>query len=99
MAPSLLQDALFRHGRQPESLTQPVEPRNAERPRANSVGKTPLDNVDWMTRLKSTFNLHNFGYKGNVASECINGPFMTLQELLVKIDESICFDIELSRAQ
>lgn len=52
-----------------------------------------------MTRLRSTFNLHNFGYKGNVASECINGPFMTLQELLVKIDESICFDIELSRAQ
>lgn len=97
MAPSLLQDPLYRYGRQPDSMTQPVEPRNAEKPRANSVGETPLDNVDWMTRLRSTFNLQNFGYKGNVGCECISGPFMTLQELLVKIDESICFNIELSR--
>lgn len=97
MVPSLLQDALFRHGKMPESLTQPMEPSKTDRPRENSVGKTPLDNVDWMTRLKSTFNLHNFGYKGNVGSECITGPFMTLQELLVKIDKAICFDIELSR--
>lgn len=99
MVPSLLQDGLFRYGRMPESLTQPAETRKAARarPRANSVGRTPPDNVDWITRLKSTFNLHNSGYKGNVGSECIKGPFMTFQELLEKIDESVCFNVELSK--
>lgn len=35
----------------------------------------------------STFNPHSFGFKGNVGSECIHGPFIVAQLLL---------DIELS---
>ncbi len=47
----------------------------------------------------STFNLHQFGFKGNIGGECIYGPFITLQQLLLQIDPLACFDIELSRTQ
>lgn len=35
-------------------------------------------------------------YKGNVRSECIQSSFMTLEELFVKLPESVRFDVEIS---
>lgn len=49
-----------------------------------------------IARLKSTFNVQQFGFKGNVGSHCIHGLFITLQQLLVETPPSVPFDIELS---
>lgn len=35
-------------------------------------------------------------YKGNIRSECIQASFMTLEEMFVKLPESVRFDIEIS---
>ncbi|KAF2966701.1 hypothetical protein GQX73_g6873 [Xylaria multiplex] len=96
MVPSTMQDSTIRPPGTTDSLLRTAESRLPPlKPRASSVGKLPLDNVDVIARLMSTFNLHNFGFKGNVGSECIHGPFLTLQQLLVQIDPSVCFDVEL----
>ncbi|KAI1429923.1 Glycerophosphoryl diester phosphodiesterase family-domain-containing protein [Xylaria sp. FL1777] len=95
MVPSTMQDSTVRPSWTSDSLLRTAESKLSQRPRAGSVGQLPLNNVDVIARLMSTFNLHNFGFKGNVGSECIHGPFITLQQLLVQIDPSVCFDIEL----
>ncbi|KAI0536682.1 Glycerophosphoryl diester phosphodiesterase family-domain-containing protein [Xylaria digitata] len=96
MVPSAMQDSTIRPPGTSDSLLRTAESRLPPlRPRASSVGKLPPDNIDVIARLMSTFNLHNFGFKGNVGSECIHGPFIKLRQLLVQIDPSVCFDIEL----
>jgi glycerophosphodiester phosphodiesterase len=53
-------------------------------------------------RMKHTFEFKLNGskgfnsYKGNMRSECIRAPFVTLEELFVKLPESVRFDIEIS---
>ncbi|KAI1270196.1 Glycerophosphoryl diester phosphodiesterase family-domain-containing protein [Xylariaceae sp. FL1019] len=94
MVPSNMQISNARPPGTSSSLTTSVE-SNIQRPRASSVGKLPPDNIDVIARLMSTFNLRNFNFKGNIGSECINGPFITLEQLLVQIDPSVCFDVEL----
>jgi hypothetical protein len=53
-------------------------------------------------RMKHTFEfkLNEYkgydSYKGNIRSEYIQAPFMTLEELFVKLPESVRFDIEIS---
>jgi hypothetical protein len=53
-------------------------------------------------RMKHTFEfkLNEYkgydSYKGNIRSECIQASFMTLEELFVKLPESVRFDIEIS---
>ncbi len=37
-------------------------------------------------------------YKGNIRSEYIQASFMTLEELFVKLPESVRFDIEISES-
>ncbi|KAI0156938.1 Glycerophosphoryl diester phosphodiesterase family-domain-containing protein [Xylariaceae sp. FL1272] len=95
MVPSIMQDSTVRPHGTSDSLLKTAESRISQKPRANSVGKVPPDNIDVIARLMSTFNLHNFGFKGNVGSECIHGPFITLEQLLLQIDPSVCFDVEL----
>lgn len=96
MVPSTLQNGLIRPYKASESLSPSPAAGVARRPRANSVGKEYLDDMDLITRLKSTFYVQQSGYKGNIGSECIHGPFATLREMLVEIDPSVCFDIEFS---
>lgn len=99
MVPSTLQNGLIRPYRASESLSPSPAAGMARRPRASSVGKEYLDDMDLITRLKSTFYVQQSGYKGNIGSECIHGPFATLREMLVEIDQSVCFDIEFSKYQ
>ncbi|KAI1771907.1 Glycerophosphoryl diester phosphodiesterase family-domain-containing protein [Hypoxylon cercidicola] len=95
MVPSTMQDSTARPPGTSDSLLRTADTTKIRRPRASSEGKPRPDNVDVIARLKSTFNFHQFGFKGNVGGECIHGPFITLQQLLVQIDPSVCLDIEL----
>ncbi|KAI4867950.1 Glycerophosphoryl diester phosphodiesterase family-domain-containing protein [Hypoxylon rubiginosum] len=95
MVPSTMQDSTTRPPGTSDSLLRTADVTKIQRPRASSEGKPRPDNVDVIARLMSTFNLHQFGFKGNIGGECIHGPFITLQQLLVQIDPSVCFDIEL----
>ncbi|KAJ8126734.1 hypothetical protein O1611_g6904 [Lasiodiplodia mahajangana] len=94
MVPSRIQDNTTRPSK------SGLSPRTAyskiiQRPRSNSEGEPHSDNADLVARLMATFNIKKSGFKGNVGGECIHGPFTTLEQLLVRIDEPVCFDIEL----
>lgn len=99
MVPSTLQNGLIRPYKASESLSLSPAAGTARKPRASSVGREYVDDMDLITRLKSTFYVQQSGYKGNIGSECIHGPFATLQQMLVEIDPSVCFDIEFSAYQ
>ncbi|KAI1131418.1 Glycerophosphoryl diester phosphodiesterase family-domain-containing protein [Nemania abortiva] len=95
MAPSTMQDRTTRPLGRSDSLLRAGDPKTTQRPRSSSEGELCLDNVDLIARLKSSFNFQRFGFKGNIGGECIHGQFTTLQQLLMQIDVSVCFDIEL----
>ncbi|ETS86509.1 hypothetical protein PFICI_00337 [Pestalotiopsis fici W106-1] len=95
MVASTMQDSTARPPGTASSLLQRAEVNAMQRPRAYSAGKARPDNIDIVARLMSTFNFQNFGFKGNIGGECIHGPFMKLEQLLVEMDSSICFNIEL----
>lgn len=99
MVPSTMQDSTTRPPGTSDSLLRTADTKKIQRPRASSAGKARPDNVDVIARLMSTFNFQQFGFKGNIGGECIHGPFITLQQLLLQIDPSVCFDVELSRTQ
>lgn len=94
-----MQDSTARPPGTASSLMRKADLQTVQRPRAYSHGRARPDNIDIVARLMSTFNFQNFGFKGNIGGECIHGPFIKLEQLLVEIDSSICFDIELSRSQ
>ncbi|KAI1153407.1 Glycerophosphoryl diester phosphodiesterase family-domain-containing protein [Nemania diffusa] len=95
MVPSTMQDRPTRPPGRLDSLLRTADPKIIQRPRSSSQGALRPDNIDVIARLMSTFNVQQFGFKGNIAGECIHAPFTTLQQLLVQIDASVCFDIEL----
>jgi hypothetical protein len=99
MVPSMMQDSTTRPPGRSASLLRTADPKIIQRPRSGSEGKPRPDNIDVIARLMSTFNVQQFGFKGNIGGECIHGPFITLQQLLVQIDASVCFDVELSMTQ
>ena len=47
--------------------------------------------------MHHTFDYHDHGFKPNVRSKHIHGPFVTLRELLLQLPANIVFDIELSK--
>ncbi|KAH8755761.1 Glycerophosphoryl diester phosphodiesterase family-domain-containing protein [Diaporthe sp. PMI_573] len=80
----------------PSSTSTDRLPHTLPRPRrSNSTATRVKDDLDFRSRLRSTFEFKEFGFKANVFGECVHGPFTTLQDMLTKIDESVCFDIEL----
>lgn len=99
MVPSTLQNGLIRPYKASESLSLAPAAGTARKPRASSVGREYVDDMDLIARLKSTFYVQQSGYKGNIGSQCVHGPFATLQQMLVEIDPSVCFDIEFSAYQ
>lgn len=99
MVPSTLQNGLIRPYKASESLSLSPAAGTARKPRASSVGRGYVDDMDLIARLKSTFYVQQSGYKGNIGSECVHGPFATLQQMLVEIEPSVCLDIEFSAYQ
>ncbi|KAF7515284.1 hypothetical protein G7054_g14653 [Neopestalotiopsis clavispora] len=95
MVASIMQDSTARPPGTASSLMRKADLQQVQRPRAYSHGRARPDNIDIVARLMSTFNFQNFGFKGNIGGECIHGPFIKLEQLLVEIDSSVCFDIEL----
>ncbi len=75
------------------------------RPRSHSLNVYEQSRAKSLVeRMKHTFEfkLNEFkgldSYKGNIRSEYIQASFTTLEELLVKLPESVRFDIEISES-
>lgn len=64
-----------------------------EQSRAKSLVERMKHTFEFKLNESKGFN----SYKGNIRSEYIQASFMTLEELFVKLPESVRFDIEISR--
>lgn len=70
----------------------------ASRPRALSTGSAePCDRscTGFNDRMRTTFDYGSSGFKPNIRGQCIHGPFITLVDVLTKIERHVCLDIEI----
>lgn len=77
----------------------------ANKPRSRSLNDYEQTRAkSLIDRMKHTFEFKlneakGFeSYKGNIRSEYIQSPFMTLEELFTKLPESSRFDVEISES-
>jgi glycerophosphodiester phosphodiesterase len=68
--------------------------RGMDRQRSLSLGPTGLE-FDPSERMKHTRDFKEKGYKANSRGTFIQAPFTTLEEMLVKLDQEIGFNIEM----
>lgn len=75
------------------------KPHHVFRPRAFSYsvgGLKTEQNLDVTERMKHTRDFKMKGYKANSRGNFIQAPFTTLEEMFVKLPESVGFNIEMS---
>ena len=63
----------------------------------SSITCEDLRAESFVRRLEPTFEYKSKGFKGNTRGRYIQEAFLTLEELLLKLPESIAFNIEISR--
>ena len=68
--------------------------RGMERQRSLSLGHA-IPEFDLSDRMKHTRDFKEKGYKGNSRGTFIQAPFTTLEEMFVKLDQEIGFNIEM----
>jgi glycerophosphodiester phosphodiesterase len=68
--------------------------RGMDRQRSLSLGPT-IPEFDLAERMKHTRDWKEKGYKGNTRGPFIQAPFTTLEEMFVKLDQEIGFNIEM----
>ncbi|KAJ5433324.1 uncharacterized protein N7458_012480 [Penicillium daleae] len=67
------------------------------RQRSRSLTTTYIQEIHpVLERMRYTVDLKNKGFKPNTRGSFIQGPFTTLRELLVKLPDSINFNVEIS---
>jgi glycerophosphodiester phosphodiesterase len=67
------------------------------RHRSRSLTTTHIQEIDQvLDRMRYTVDVKNKGFKPNTRGSFIQGPFTTLKELLVKLPDSINFNVEIS---
>ena len=68
--------------------------RGMDRQRSLSLGPT-IPEFDLTERMKHTRDFKEKGYKANSRGTFIQAPFTTLEEMLIKLDQEIGFNIEM----
>ena len=78
----------------PHENTQSSVMRGMDRQRSMSLGPAMPD-FDLAERMKHTRDYKAQGFKANSRGHVVQAPFTTLEEMLLKLDESISFNIEM----
>ena len=99
-------DARTPRSSRPGSPVQLIDPlikdlRGSDMPRQRSfsVGNGNKDGTSEMSeRMKHTRDFKKKGFKGNSRGNFIQAPFTTLEEMFMKLPESIGFNIEMSKS-
>lgn len=78
----------------PHENTQSSVMRGMDRQRSMSLGPAMPD-FDLAERMKHTRDYKARGFKANSRGHVVQAPFTTLEEMLLKLDESISFNIEM----
>lgn len=99
-------DARTPRSSRPGSPAPPMDPSikdlrgmDVRRQRSLSVGNGNNDGISEMSeRMKHTRDFKKKGFKGNSRGNFIQAPFTTLEEMFMKLPETIGFNIEMSKS-